>query len=119
MDKIAYNREIIAPRKRGGQFDRHAEEDLANHFLSVVKTKGMRPEDVRGTLYIHQSNPTGFCGACIQGIKNPNANPGVLKQLSIKFPNLRIEGTTEVVEGVKAANGSRWDFTLVNGKFVN
>lgn len=40
---------------------------------------------------IHQSNPSGVCRKCIQGLDNDIVKPGVLKQLSLKYPNLRIE----------------------------
>ncbi|XEC94344.1 pre-toxin TG domain-containing protein [Paenibacillus tarimensis] len=96
---------------------RHAEEGVINEFVEQVEKKGLKSEDVIGTLNIHQSNPKGVCSTCIQGISNPNVDPGIFKQLSLKYPNLTIKVTTEIVEGVKPAG--KLSFTLKNGKIID
>ena len=112
LDEIMPNREIQAPRLNP-LFTRHAEEDVANQFIEAVNRSGLKPEEVTGTLRIHQSNPTGVCTACFQGINNPKVPPGVLKQLSQKYPNLIIEVTSEGAE----ING-RMNFILKNGELI-
>ncbi|KIO61055.1 hypothetical protein B4065_3394 [Caldibacillus thermoamylovorans] len=42
-------------------FTRHAEEIVLNEFDSSVIKAGIKPEDVSGTLKLHQSNPSGVC----------------------------------------------------------
>ncbi|WP_081417440.1 pre-toxin TG domain-containing protein [Paenibacillus sp. Soil522] len=96
---------------------RHAEEGVINEFVEQVEKKGLKPEEVVGTLNIHQSNPKGVCTTCIQGISNPNVEPGIFMQLSLKNPNLTINVTTEIVEGVKPAG--KLSFTLQNGKIID
>ncbi|MCE9786013.1 hypothetical protein, partial [Shewanella algae] len=114
LDTIAPNRPIKSPAKIP-LGTRHAEEDLINQFVDVVNRAKIAASDVKGTLYIHQSNPRGVCTNCIQGVGN-DKTPGVFKQLSTKYPNLVIKATTETVEGVKPAG--RFFFTLQNGKFI-
>ena len=71
----------------------------------------MNPNDVKGVLKIHQSNPTGVCKICIQGLKNEAVSPGVVKQMSLKYPNLTIEITSEGVTAktVRVRNGKYID----------
>jgi len=95
---------------------RHAEENVVNDFINAIKEVGLEAEDVIGTLKIHQSNPKGVCPTCLSGLGNPAKPSGVIKQLSEMFPKLRIEVTSEVLEGVKV-NG-RLQFIVENGKYV-
>ena len=99
--------------ERNPLFTRHAEEVLANSFDKAVIEAKIKPEDVRGVLKIHQSNPSGVCRKCIQGL---DIKPGVLKQLSLKYPNLRIEVTSEVLPNVKVSGKS--NFVIMNGKYI-
>lgn len=80
---------------------RHAEKGVANQFVEAVEKLGIQPNDVVGTLKLHQSNPSGVCPTCLSGLGNPKKDPGVIKQLSLKYPNLIIEVTSQVVEGAK------------------
>ncbi|MFC7440493.1 hypothetical protein [Laceyella putida] len=95
---------------------RHAEEGVINEFVEQVEKAGLKPEEVSGTLYIHQSNPRGVCTVCIQGINNPSVKPGIFLQLSKKYPNLTIKATSETIEGYRPAG--RLSFTLRNGQFI-
>ncbi len=65
---------------------------------------------------IHQSNPTGCVGNAYKGLANDNVSPGVLKQLSLKYPNLRIEVTSEILPDVKVIGKS--NFVIQNGQYV-
>ena len=116
LDDIWANRNIKAPGNNP-LFTRHAEEEVANNFDKAVIDTGISPNDVNGVLKIHQSNPTGVCRKCIQGLANDNVSPGVLKQLSLKYPNLRIEVTSEVIPDVKVTGKS--SFVIQNGKYTN
>lgn len=95
---------------------RHAEENVANNFIEAIKEAELNAEDVTGTLKIHQSNPKGVCPTCLSGLGNPAKPSGVIKQLSEMFPKLRIEVTSEIVEGVKV-NG-RLQFVVENVLYV-
>lgn len=95
---------------------RHAEEVLVNDFDKEVIEAGINPQDVSGVLKIHQSNPSGVCRKCIQGLANDKVSPGVLKQLSIKYPNLRIEVTSEIIPNIKITGKS--SFIIQNGVYV-
>lgn len=57
-----------------------------------------------------------MCRKCLQGLANDNVSPGVLKQLSLKYPNLRIEVTSETLPGVKVTGRS--SFVIQNGQYV-
>ena len=47
---------------------------------------------------------------------NDNVSPGVLKQLSLKYPNLTIQVSSESVPGVRVTGRS--NFVIRNGKYV-
>ena len=115
LDEVWRNRNIKAPGQNP-LFTSHAEEVLANSFDKAVIEAKIKPEDVRGVLKIHQSNPSGVCRKCIQGLDNDIVKPGVLKQLSLKYPNLRIEVTSEVLPNVKVSGKS--NFVIMNGKYI-
>ena len=115
LDEIWPERNIKSPGNNP-LFTRHAEEVLANDFDRAVIEAGIKPQDVSGILKIHQSNPTGVCRKCIQGLANDNVSPGVLKQLSLKYPNLRIEVTSETLPDVKVTGKS--NFVIQNGKYI-
>ena len=115
LDEIWAGRNIKSPGNNP-LFTRHAEEILANDFDRAVIEAGINPQDVSGVLKIHQSNPTGVCRKCIQGLSNDNVSPGVLKQLSLKYPNLRIEVTSEILPDVKVTGKSK--FIIQNGQYV-
>ena len=115
LDEVWRNRNIKAPGQNP-LFTRHAEEVLAHSFDKAVIEAKIKPEDVRGVLKIHQSNPSGVCRKCIQGLDNDIVKPGVLKQLSLKYPNLRIEVTSEVLPNVKVSGKS--NFVIMNGKYI-
>ena len=115
LDEIWAERNIKSPGNNP-LFTRHAEEALANDFDRAVIKAGINPQDVSGVLKIHQSNPTGVCRKCIQGLANDNVSPGVLKQLSLKYPNLRIEVTSEILPDVKVTGKS--NFVIQNGQYV-
>ena len=89
---------------------------MVNAFDRAVIEAGIDPQDVVGVLRIHQSNPTGVCRKCIQGLANDNVPPGILKQLSLKYPNLRIEVTSEILPDVKVTGKS--SFVIQNGKYI-
>ena len=115
LDEIWARRNIKSPGNNP-LFTRHAEEVLANDFDRAVIEAEINPQDVSGVLKIHQSNPTGVCRKCIQGLANDNVSPGVLKQLSLKYPNLCIEVTSEILPDVKVTGKS--NFVIQNGQYV-
>jgi hypothetical protein len=114
--------EISAPNrpiKSSGKIPsatRHAEEDIANQFVYAVENAGIKPEDVNGTLVIHQSNPKGVCTTCLSGLGNPNVEAGIIKQLSVRYPNLIIKVTSNYVEGVRIQGKAT--FIVQNGSYI-
>jgi hypothetical protein len=106
------NRKIKAPFD-SPRFTRHAEEMVINQFVDAVDAKFPNPLDVKGKLYIHQSNPRGVCPACKSGLGKSKAD-GVLLQLSKRYPNLEIIVSSETQEGKKVTMSHF--FVLKNGK---
>jgi hypothetical protein len=98
-------------------FQDHAEQDIANQFIDAVNKAGLSPADLNGkSLNMVISNPTGVCSICVQGLSNPNVPPGVLKQLSDKYPGLTININVMTEPGVKASTGAQ--ITILNGRRV-
>jgi len=116
LDEVMPDRNIKAPGTNP-LFTRHAEEGVLNEFDSAVIKAGIKPEDVTGTLKLHQSNPSGVCRKCYQGLANDKVPPGVLKQLSLKYPNLKIEVTSETDESIKVTG--RLNLMIKNGKYID
>jgi hypothetical protein len=81
------------------QFIRHAEEVIGNEFVSAVKSLKITSEQLVGkTLSIHISHPKRVCRTCAQNLSDkskPHVKPGVLKQLSQRFPGLTIRITAQ------------------------
>lgn len=124
LDEIAPDREFKAPYDynkfpRLAQFIRYAEEWVLNEFNDEIKKKGIDPKDVKGNLYIHQSNPRGVCNKCSKGLikKFPKEQCGIFYQASKKYLNLTIIVTSEVDESVKT-NGLI-SFKLKDGKIID
>jgi len=98
-------------------FTKHAEEDIANQFVAAVEKYGLTPIDIKGwTLFMHISNPSGVCNVCRQGLKNSLVKPGVLKQLSQRYPELTLSVTVES-GGEKVRGGAK--LIILNGELVN
>ncbi|MGE7304607.1 T7SS effector LXG polymorphic toxin [Priestia megaterium] len=96
---------------------RHAEEGVANQFVEAVEKAGIQPQDVVGIFKLHQSNPSGVCPTCLSGLGNPKKDPGIIKQLSLKYPNLIVEVTSQAVEGTKVTG--RLNFRVKNGVYID
>ena len=120
MEDIFPDSDIQAPYSlttpRHIQFLKHAEEGVIAEFAAAIKELGIDPNDVKGTIYMHQSNPTGGCSICTQGITNPKKAAGIFKQFTDKYPNLSIVVTTQVKDGVRVSG--KQEFVLQNGQFV-
>ncbi|MCE4048740.1 hypothetical protein [Bacillus sp. Au-Bac7] len=109
------DRNIKAP-SNNPLFTRHAEEGVLNENDAAVIQKGLNPEEVTGTLRLHQSNPSGVCRKCYQGLANDKVPAGILKQLSQRYPNLTIIVTSETNEAVKVTG--RLELNIRNGKYI-
>jgi len=99
-----------------GQFTRHAEEGVIAEFTEAIKRMGINHEDVKGILYIHQSNPSGVCNKCTKGLIKPHlpTESGIFYQLTTKYPNLVIKVSSEILSG--AVVTGVLSFELLNGK---
>lgn len=115
------DRSIRAPySKESYSFTRHAEEDLIAHFEKEVEKIGLLPEEVEGTLYIHQSNFNGVCSACTAGLPDisKSTNEGIFLKFTEKYPKLKIVVTSDTRYGTARGNGTIC-FNLLNGKVTN
>ncbi|MBA4836657.1 hypothetical protein H1R82_08455 [Thermoactinomyces intermedius] len=105
LEPLDTNRKIKAPYDENNpflkQYTNHAEEMIVNKFADAVDDLYPNPLDVKGKLYLHQSNPKGVCGACKAGFGKSSKRQGVLYQLSKWYPNLEIIVSSEVKEGQK------------------
>ena len=115
LDVEMPNRSIKAPSDNP-LFTRHAEEVIVNKFDNAVHERGIPIENIVGVLRIHQSNPSGVCRKCIQGLMNDNVKPGVLKQLSLKYPELTIKITSEIDSNINVTG--RLEIIVKNGKYI-
>lgn len=105
-------------KKGHGQFTRHAEEGVMAEFEAAVKNAGIEAADVKGTLYIHQSNSDGVCPMCTMGLFEPSTKKGIFQQLTEMYPNLNIVVTTDTRNGVPSGRGSL-TFNVIDGKVSN
>ena len=98
------------PRDRG-----HAEEDVANQFIRVVERRRLAQSDLDGrTLTIRTSMPA--CPTCRSGLDS-EASPGVLKQLSERYPGLTIVVESEVDMGAPMVRGIE-SFAIKGGRYI-
>ena len=123
LDEIAPNRKIRAPynhidNPKLAQFTRHAEEGVLNEFDNAVLKAKINPNEISGTLYIHQSNPHGVCNKCTKGLINsfPENKCGIFYQASKKYPNVIFVVTSEVDVKIKAKGLT--EFMLKDGKII-
>ncbi|CAM4416471.1 hypothetical protein [Bacillus manliponensis] len=124
LDEQYPNREIRAPYNRAvrghSQFMDHAEEGVIAEFEAAVKKAKLEAEDVKGTLYIHQSNPNGVCNKCTKGLFNsvPDNERGIFKQLTDMYPNLKIKVSTEIDSDLPYPRDTL-SFEVINGLAEN
>lgn len=87
-------------------------------FEHALNNRGLKPEKVSGTLYIHQSNKNGVCSMCTHGLYKESNVKGIFKQLTEKYPNLNIVVTSDT-RGGKANGRGSLIFKVKNGKVTN
>ena len=96
-------------------FRNHAEEDIANQFVAAVDKAGLKSPDLDNKeILIRVQNEAGVCGICRQGLRNPDVPPGVLKQLSERYPGLSVHIIVDN-PGPKLKGPS--DFIVRNGSY--
>ena len=124
LDEMYPNREIKAPYNRAirghAQFMDHAEEGIIAEFENAVKKAGLKPEGVKGTLYMHQSNPNGVCNKCTKGLFDPvpDDKRGIFKKLTDMYPNLKIKVSTEIDPSLPYPRDTL-SFEVINGLTEN
>ncbi|URZ02828.1 hypothetical protein [Clostridium felsineum] len=124
LDDIFPNRGITAPYDKSihghKQFMEHAEEGSIAEFEDAVEKAGLKPEDVKGTFYIHQSNPGGVCDKCTLGLFKPDiyGRKGIFRQLTHKYQNLKIKVTTQMDYSIEFPRGTL-SFEVKNGEVLN
>ena len=102
---------IVAPRA-GTHFLDHAEQDIVNGFIDAVEGVGLGGSTLEGkTLRVHISHPRGPCAACAQGVTGADVDPGILLQLSQRYPGLTVSLSWETpagqLQGMLLQNGMR------------
>lgn len=81
---------IEAPRANA-QFLDHAEQDVANGFIDALSALRPQPPLDGECLRIFISHARGPCSACAQGLTDdPHVAPGVLSQLSERYPGMTL-----------------------------
>lgn len=84
----------------------HSEQGLVNQLHNEIEQLKLTPNQLEGkTVRIHVEQ--AVCSTCRQGLDNPNADPGVLKQFSEKYKGLRIIVTAENTDEVLIIQGGR------------
>ncbi len=89
---------INAPRANA-QFLDHAEQDVANAFIDALEDLPSRPPLDGEWLRIYVSHGKGPCAACAQGLDERQVAPGVLGQLSRRYPGLTVVLAWETAGG--------------------
>jgi len=106
QDPLLRSSDIQSPQTLPSRFQNHAEGGVLAQLDVAINRVGIDP-NVEGTVTVIQSNPTGVCSACKSGLGgNPNAVDGVIKQFSLKYPNLTI---------VIKTDGEVTDYIVKNG----
>lgn len=124
LDKIYPDRKITAPYDKTNpyhkQFIGHAEEDAIAQFEEAVAKAKLSPDEVKGTLQIHQSNSDGICNKCTLGLFTDHklGKEGIFKQLTKKYPNLTIKATTEIDYDLKFPRDTI-SFEVKNGEILD
>jgi hypothetical protein len=81
-------------------FRNHAEQDLANQVDRAIGGAKLTPEQMTGKT-VEMLIEERVCNICRQGLRGTDVPPGVLKQLSDKYPNVtfvvRNQATNEVL----------------------
>lgn len=117
LNEVAPDRPIRSPQT-SALYTRHAEEDLANNFVSKVEDAGLKPSDLDGkTLNIRISHASGVCRpSCMSGLgQGSTAAAGVIKQLSQMYPGL----TVRIAAEGGNAYGRRAIVEILNGRIIN
>jgi hypothetical protein len=89
----------VTPRTNA-QFQDHAEQDVINGFIDAIGRRGIDLASEEASLWMFVSHLKGPCTACIQGFgKERLVEPGVLMQLSNRFPSLLVSLGWQTQEG--------------------
>ena len=73
----------------------NAEGEILARIDQAIIRAGVDP-NVKGNVNMLQSNPTGVCPGCKSGLPATSKHStGVIKQFSLKYPNLKITIQTE------------------------
>lgn len=124
LDIIYPNRTVKAPYDSSvpglGQYTRHAEEGVMAEFENAVNNAGIRPEDVKGDLYLMQSNGNGVCNKCTKDLLSPasDGEKGIFKQFTELYPNLNINVST-YSKAVPGSGHGSLSFELQNSVVTN
>ena len=102
---------VVAPRSNA-QFVDHAEQDVVNAFIDAMSGLPRPDRDLSGEfLRIYISHARGPCGACRQGLKSRQTFPGVIADLSRRYPGLSItlawENRDLALEFMQVQDGER------------
>lgn len=97
---------IISPN-RSPQFRLHAEQDLANQIDRAIQEAGLTPQQMAGKT-VNMRIEERVCNICRQGLRGTDVPPGVLKQLSDKYPNLTFNVTNSATDEVLRFRAGRF-----------
>jgi hypothetical protein len=89
------------------RFQLHAEEDLVNQIDRAIQEAGLTAKEMIGrsvNMHIEQR----VCNICRQGLGGAEVPPGVLKQLSVKYPNITFNVANDATNEVLRFRGGRF-----------
>jgi hypothetical protein len=88
-------------------FRDHAEQDLVNQLDRAIQDSRLTPDQMAGrTVNMHIEERV--CNICRQGLPGTGVPPGVLKQLSEKYPNITFNVTNEATNEVLRFRGGQY-----------
>jgi hypothetical protein len=91
LDQAMPERRIRAPF-RNPAFKKHAEEVILNLIDERLQQLGLTSSDLAGkTVRLLIANPKGICTKCMSGLGNAASPTGIIKDFSLKYPELTIE----------------------------
>jgi hypothetical protein len=112
----AANEGPIKPPRHLASYGRHAEEDIANQVVRAIDEQGVAARNLKGSILDMQiSHPKGVCRVCRSGLDS-DAPAGVLKQLSLRYPELTIRVFGETQSGSPAGS---INFAIRNGRYLD
>jgi hypothetical protein len=86
---------------------RHADEDLVNQLDTAIQGARLTPEQMTGRT-INMLIEDRVCNSCRQGLRGTDVPPGVLKQLSDRYPNITFNVANQATKDILRFPGGKF-----------